>query len=185
MYNDTGHNLVVATLTTNTAIGRSRPLFAFRRLTCCAELVRQAEDRLELLVERPAKYPATKFPVWSFPAIVYYDGHDSMKSTPIEIVVLPSPGITVTTSHGSLYPDWCLYHAYSGIKYYLYMTQQADPADMRRALPTVVKDTFRGGTMDEKTWRALEWTAILRAATLVSGKTFALDEITRGIRHTF
>jgi hypothetical protein len=94
MNNDTGHDLVIATLTTNTAIYKSRLMFAIRitpllcqlRLTCSAELARQAEDRLE----RPAKYPATTFPVWSFPAILFYAIHDAMKSSLIEIVVLPS-----------------------------------------------------------------------------------------------
>ncbi|KAF2833079.1 hypothetical protein CC86DRAFT_376315 [Ophiobolus disseminans] len=47
VYKRTGYDLVIATLLTNTAI----------------ELVRQADDQLELLVERPAKYPAANFPV--------------------------------------------------------------------------------------------------------------------------
>lgn len=187
LYKRTGHDLVIATLTTNTAIGKwwkfINHLITDITNNSAVELIRQAEDQLELLVERPAKYPAAKFPVWSFPAIVFYDMHDSMQSSPIEMVVLPSEGVTGAAEGMCLHADWCLYHAYAGIKYYLHLTRRIG-RHAQQALPAVSKDVFRG-LIDERTWRSLEWTTVLRAATVMSRNTFALDEITRGIRHAF
>jgi hypothetical protein len=184
VYKQTGYDLVIATLTTNTAIGKysppSKPYIADPDTT---ELVRQAEDQLELLVERPRKYPAAKFPVWSFPAILFRAWHESVKSLPIEMIVLPSEGVAVMDGDKCLHADWCLYHAYSGIKFYLHRTRQCGKnADY--ALAAVSKESFQG-RITENVWRAIEWTTILRAATVMSQNTFALDEITRGIRHAF
>jgi hypothetical protein len=105
-----------------------------------------------------------------------------MQSVPLETVVLPSKAVMVVDGPCP-HPDWCMYNAYTGVKYYLYYTQQCGK-DSRFALPAVEKTTFQG-KLAEDAWRALEWTTVLRSATLFSSNTFALDEISRGIRHAF
>jgi hypothetical protein len=124
-------------------------------------------------VDRPAKFPASKFPVWCFPAIALYQLHPSMQSMPLETVVLPSKAVMVVDGPCP-HPDWCMYNANTGVKYYLYYTQQCGK-DSRFALPAVEKTTFQG-KLAEDAWRALEWTTVLRSATLFSSNTFALDE---------
>ena len=135
-------------------------------------------------MDRPAKYPASEFPVWSYPSILYYNVHEHMHSVPIKMMVLPSEAVAVLGESGTCFhADWCLYNAYSGTKYYLYHTQKLGRVSSH-ALPAISKERIQG-RLTGHAWRALEWTTILWAATLVSPNIFALDEITRGIRHAF
>lgn len=107
--------------------------------------------------------------------------HASAILTSIEMVVLPSEGVTVMSGGGCAHADWCMYHAYSGIKYYLHRSLQYNKGSMNAIAP-VDKASFQG-QLAEDAWRAIEWTTVLRAAAIKSTSTFALDEVSRGIRH--
>jgi hypothetical protein len=145
--------------------------------------VRQAEDQLDLPVERPAKYPAAKFPVWSFPAILFYQMHASTIFGSIEMIALPSKGMAVLSGGNCMHADWCMYHAYSGIKFYSQRSMQHNKHSMN-AVAAVEKASFQG-KVAEDAWRATELTTVLRGVAVMSPTTFALDEVSRGIRHAF
>jgi hypothetical protein len=99
-----GHcSLVVASLSTNTAI----------------ELVRQAESRFDLFLERPSKYPASKFPAWSLPAVLYYTMHPDMHHHSVETVVLLKASGFTTGDQGCPHGRFCQWPVYSVLKYFL------------------------------------------------------------------
>jgi len=69
-------DVVVPSLATNIAI----------------DLVRQAEAEFEDAVARPKKYPASKYPVWTLPAVAYWCQARQFDANPIEELV--KPGLT-------------------------------------------------------------------------------------------
>ncbi|KAF2120926.1 hypothetical protein BDV96DRAFT_595324 [Lophiotrema nucula] len=167
-YKESGFNLTIASLLTNTAI----------------DIVRHAESQFDLSTRRPARYPASTFPVWSLPALLFCESHDSMDEGTVPSMVLPGPGIPVPAGGSACtHSDFCLWSPYQALKWYMFSIKQGGIKSRNAILP-VARDLF-DGRLDESAWRTLETIQVLRTATQMSASTFALDEITRGIRHMF
>ena len=69
-------DLVVAAMTTDTAI----------------KLAQGAEAKFDLSVTRTKKYSQTQYPVWTLPAVLFYNNHEDMHQCPLEEMrsLLPS-----------------------------------------------------------------------------------------------
>jgi hypothetical protein len=106
---------------------------------------------------------------------------------PIENMVLLHKGLSQHPEwHHCKHVDLCLWNTYNGIKAYVYeMKQLGTPHRSRNDFPNFHRDSFEDGSMNDATWRALQWTQFLRLYTLVSDDMSALDEVSRGIRHCF
>jgi hypothetical protein len=135
-------DLIVASLATNIAI----------------DFVRQAEAEFEDTVVRPKKYPASKFPVWTLPAVVYSCQMEEFDDNPREEVLKPSPenmdhiagNIDVKISRSTGRPlgtkDMCFMFVYWGIGIHLscLMFERAmNPNPSGIAIPQVDVDAMR------------------------------------------
>lgn len=88
-YRKGGMELIQATLLTNTAI----------------LLVRQAENELEGIIERPRAYPASKYPVWTLPGIILWHEHDLVDQNVRmdDYVKVSAELFTINCEHGELF----------------------------------------------------------------------------------
>ncbi|XXH01861.1 hypothetical protein Hte_008223 [Hypoxylon texense] len=96
--------LIMASLLTNTAI----------------QLVRRAEHELDLMIQRPKKYPASRYPVWNFPDIFMYGTHEedlAGKGRDLDSFLKPSAHCQVM---GCGHAELCLSETFSALKHSLY-----------------------------------------------------------------
>ncbi|KAI1126901.1 hypothetical protein F5Y10DRAFT_293264 [Nemania abortiva] len=87
-----GNELILTALVANTAI----------------QLVRRAEQQLDLLIERPKKYP---FPVHNFPAIMMHATHKGLSNKSIKEFVKPSNECHFSTCEHADLLFWDIYQA--------------------------------------------------------------------------
>jgi hypothetical protein len=153
--------------------------------------VRQAEAELEQLIERPKKFPDSKFPVWTFPTIVIYETHRLHDNIPIEKFVLPCEILLPDKLIGSCNcAKLCLWHTGAALRFYLHTDLVTADATARSKLPPATADISTSGPHEgleakRTLWRALQLIQYLRFTTLIAQPMFGLDEVTRGIRHSF
>ncbi|KAK8025478.1 hypothetical protein PG990_003301 [Apiospora arundinis] len=166
--------LGVASLLTNTAI----------------HLVRREEQALDLCIQRPKKYPASQFPVWTFPALFMYTHHrrsSKTRAVGIQDFIFPS---SWTADLNCETATLCMWLVYNAVK--CAVAELADPAKTgpRR------KTFFAGGTWllapyecnesKNATFERIRKLLPNFYATAVRFPgTFANDEITRGIGKIF
>ncbi|KAK8862609.1 hypothetical protein PGQ11_008844 [Apiospora arundinis] len=166
--------LGVASLLTNTAI----------------HLVRREEQALDLCIQRPKKYPASQFPVWTFPALFMYTHHrrsSKTRAVGIQDFIFPS---SWTADLNCETATLCMWLVYNAVK--CAVAELADPVKTgpRR------KTFFAGGTWllapyecnesKNATFERIRKLLPDFYATAVRFPgTFANDEITRGIGKIF
>ncbi|KAI1760162.1 hypothetical protein GGR53DRAFT_96820 [Hypoxylon sp. FL1150] len=151
--------LIVCSLLTNTAI----------------QLVRRAEHELDLLVRRPKKYPASRYPSGSFPDIFVYANHEyelKMVGTELDDFLKPSKEYHIVDHHHGVL---CLSEIFGALKHYLYEVKVRGgknfvPMTSRRWLNT--PETFD---------RVRDMVACFQGITRTIGDSFARDEFTSGI----
>ncbi|KAK6825364.1 hypothetical protein PG987_012858 [Apiospora arundinis] len=152
--------------------------------------VRREEQALDLCIQRPKKYPAAQFPVWTFPALFMYTHHRSSSKTRavgIQDFIFPS---SRTADLNCETATLCMWLVYNAVK--CAVAELADPAKTgpRR------KTFFAGGTWllapyecnesKNATFERIRKLLPNFYATAVRFPgTFANDEITRGIGKIF
>lgn len=93
--------LTVVSLLTNTVI----------------QLVRRAEQALDLSIQRPKRYPASMFPVWTFPALFAYSSRQTQIQTVIkEAHDFVSPSLWICHFEGT-HADFCMWPVYNALKF--------------------------------------------------------------------
>ncbi|KAI4645148.1 hypothetical protein J4E93_005948 [Alternaria ventricosa] len=100
---DFNRDLMASALLTNTAI----------------DLVRRAESEFDLHLKRPSRYPVSKFPVWSLPALLYHHYHPLPDDVKIQKLVVPSDvSIQVNADeYDKIHANWCFWPAYTGLRF--------------------------------------------------------------------
>ncbi|KAK8094702.1 hypothetical protein PG997_001387 [Apiospora hydei] len=153
-------------------------------------LVRRAEQAFDLCIQRPKKYPASKFPVWSLPALFLYKQHQDDPLFPkmdIHDFVLPSSRITsIECEH----TNFCMWPVYNAAKYTVWRLEK----DVKTVYNA--KDAFSGAPWllyhyecnkqgGETFKRVREMLPGFQATSVAFENSFAQDEITRGIFEIF
>ncbi|KAI1179018.1 hypothetical protein F4777DRAFT_535287 [Nemania sp. FL0916] len=153
-----GHDLILTALVTNTAI----------------QLVRRAEQQLDLLIERPKKY---LLPAHAFPAIMMHATHQIIGMKSINEFIKPS-----RTCHFSLYDehaDLLFWNIYQAVQNALW-----------RAKPSG-KGTFQVSKVDddpstpETARRIFNLLPCFQAVSKNMSGPFASDEVTLAVGHIF
>lgn len=157
-YRDGVGELVLSSLLTNTAI----------------QLVRRAEHELEFTVERPKKFPAASYPVWTFPGIFMYEMHSgdtSKKLADLDTFLKPSEMIPqFTCSHSEL----CLWEPYATLKHFLYEVRY-------RGNQYIIPDVVNDADVPETFRRLKSLFPCFQGISNAMAESFANDEITSGI----
>jgi hypothetical protein len=83
------------------------------------DLVRRAESELDLLLKRPSKYLALKFPVWCLPALIYHHYHALPDDVSIQDLVVPSEVSTRANEndYDKIHANWCFWSVYTGLRF--------------------------------------------------------------------
>ncbi|KAI2779910.1 hypothetical protein F4815DRAFT_163251 [Daldinia loculata] len=151
--------LIMPSLLTNTAI----------------QLVRRAEHELDLMIERPKKYPSSSYPVWNFPDIFIYATHEEdmvSKGQDLDSFLKPSPRChVIDCSHGQL----CLSEIYSALKHSLYQSKSLGGENM------VPGDTTLTDGATENFRRIKRMLPCFQGVARAMAESFASDEVTSGI----
>ncbi|KAH9909765.1 hypothetical protein F4778DRAFT_13067 [Xylariomycetidae sp. FL2044] len=151
--------LIVSALVTNTAI----------------QLARRAEHELDLLIERPKKYPASTYPVWTLPAVLVYETHrESMKGFNLYGFIRPSPAVAF---FDCVHADRCMSTIYTTLNHSLY---EAKHLGRKAIAPVHIREDA-----PEYYNRIKEILPCLQHISMSMGDSFANDEITSGIGHIF
>jgi hypothetical protein len=162
-------SLVRASLATNTAI----------------ELVRQAESRFYLFLERPSGYPASKFPTWTLPAVLHYAIHPDTHHHSVETVVLLKASGFTTGDQGCPRTRFCQWPVYSELNFFL-CSLQGTPSQLMHssAFSVIPSSKVDGRDVPDDTIRTLELTYLTHCIHLFEDdvKDIAFDGITRGIQ---
>ncbi|ORX98828.1 hypothetical protein BCR34DRAFT_593081 [Clohesyomyces aquaticus] len=166
-----GGDLILASLMTNTAI----------------DPVRQAGNELEHMVERPKKYPAQKYPVRTFPAILYWETQvapDPSEKIDKDQYVLPPKSLAfqLTEDHDRLSRDLWLWEVYNGFQVYI-TERKALRMWNKNAFGEVSLDMFESEQIHPIAGRTIEWTQTFRLVRLSCACTFGNDELSRGMKH--
>lgn len=165
-YTATGEGLTRTALLSNTAV----------------DLVRCAEHQFEQMLVRPKKYPAIDFPVWTLPALLFYNAHDGFNTDADAVHIFIKPSLrTVPVEHACEQEVFCMWRVYAALKMYTHLMKN----QLRNSLTAITPAAFGipRERLPEETWDALFWIQIFRASNHVSQTGFALDEATRGIKH--
>ncbi|KAF2108575.1 hypothetical protein BDV96DRAFT_262247 [Lophiotrema nucula] len=175
-YEATNYDLVIASLSTNTAI----------------ELVRQAEFELDHNIKRPRKYPADEFPAWTLPGLVFCRFHPYLEKMHglKDILVNKSEKVMINPEHVCVHAEFTLWSTFQLLKYYQYEVEQVLGRHHNTAMPPVGMPQMLPIAEDIQL-RTCKWVQIFRYYGLVehhsqyADDTYACDEITRGVRHLF
>lgn len=151
-----GDELILTALVTNTAI----------------QLARRAEQQLDLLIERPQKYP---FPAHNFPAIMMHATHQGLGHKSIKDFVKPSNGCYFFSCE---HADMLFWDIYQALQIALWNTKQsgghsleAKPEDDPNE-----PEAFR---------RVRNLLPCFQTVALTMSSAFASDEITLAVGHIF
>ncbi|KAI1158261.1 hypothetical protein F5B18DRAFT_104106 [Nemania serpens] len=152
-----GNELILTTLITNTAI----------------QLVRRAEQQLDLLIERPKKYP---FPTHNFPAIMMHATHKGFSNKSIKEFVKPSDSCYLVACELADLVFWDIYQALQNALRYIERfggdsLHVAGPDDNPDA-----PESFR---------RVRHLLPCFRTVATTRSSSFASDEVTSAIGHIF
>ncbi|KAF2106006.1 hypothetical protein BDV96DRAFT_340413 [Lophiotrema nucula] len=160
-YKEGKQDMVVASLMTNTAI----------------DLVRQAERDFGDTFVRPARFPASRFPVWTLAALRYScqaKMFGDLSIQEMEKHVKPS-GTLLGLNMSNC--EFCFYPVYSGLKALLYATQYGD------LYPEVPLDQFGKGPHPPDLGRTIKMASIYQFAVQTYLMDYVTqDEVSRGMR---
>ncbi|KAI0006514.1 hypothetical protein F4779DRAFT_596171 [Xylariaceae sp. FL0662B] len=139
------------------------------------QLVRRAEHELDLLTERPKKYPSSLYPVWNFPDIFMYITHEEgliKKNEDLESFIKPSPEyIEIRCAHADLF----LSETFNALKHALY---EVNDIGKQYILP---EDRTDSSTASETFRRIKRMLPCLQGVSNAMAHSPASDEITSGI----
>ncbi|KAF2441426.1 hypothetical protein P171DRAFT_434127 [Karstenula rhodostoma CBS 690.94] len=158
------------------------PMNAALLANTAIDLVRRAEGEFDLLLKRPTKYPANKFPVWSLPALLYYHYHPFPDDVNIRDVVLPTNvNIKVEEkSYDKLHANWCFWPVYTGLRFCVNSVKKskfvlANEEELASIGSKTVKDIKRTYDLAKE----------FRIYTSAYNRFWAQDEVTRGMKLMF
>jgi hypothetical protein len=159
-------DVLAATLLSNTAI----------------DLVRCAEGKLDLLLKRPSKYPASKLPVWCLLALLYHHHHPLPDDVNIRAAVVPSDVIIRANvdDYDKMHANWCFWPVYTGLRFCVNRVKKfkyldANEADLESIGAHSVKDIKRTFDLAKE----------FRIYTSANQKIWAQDEVTSGMKLMF
>ncbi|KAI4861932.1 hypothetical protein F4820DRAFT_41118 [Hypoxylon rubiginosum] len=151
--------LIVASLLTNTAI----------------QLVRRAEHELDLMIQRPKKYPASRYPVWHFPDIFIYATHEedlAKEGRDLDSFLTPSARYHIM---GCSHADLCLSETFSALKHCLYEFKA------RRGQSLLAGNVPHHEKAPETFVRIKDMLPCFQGISRTMAEAFASDEVTSGI----
>ncbi|KAI1773199.1 hypothetical protein F4818DRAFT_423539 [Hypoxylon cercidicola] len=151
--------LMVSSLHTNTAI----------------QLVRRAEHELDLMIQRPKKYPASRYSVWNFPDIFIYALHEEglkSKGRDLDSFLKPSAGFDIFDCG---HADLCLSETFCALKHSLYKFRA------RGGRYVFLGNVPHHERVTETFERIKDMLPCFQATAQAIGESFASDEITSGI----
>jgi hypothetical protein len=151
-------DLVVAAMTTDTAI----------------KLAQGAEAKFDLLVTRPKKYSQAEYPVWTLPAVLFYNNHEDMHQWPLEEIAKPSAKLGVTADQSEAYFDF--WPVFAGLKFYLHKH-----ITKTNSIPQVVPKDFGDASIHSRTLRAIELAQVMRIIAKAVKRPPLLDMVSRGL----
>jgi hypothetical protein len=148
--------------------------------------VRQAENEFEQLIKRPQKFPATRFPISTLPALFFLDRYTDYENVDLEEEVQPSSHVVFTKDCECCcnLSKGCLWDTYLSIKYYLWTSRKSGSSSNQYH---EIEGYYRAqGAWDDNTEKAFQWAQRLRFAGVIYGRqAFATDEVIRGIQYAF
>jgi hypothetical protein len=152
-------DLVVAAMTTDTAI----------------KLAQGAEAKFDLLVTRPKKYSQAEYPVWTLPAVLFYNNHEDMHQWPLEEIAKPSAklGVTADAQSEAYFDFWPVF---AGLKFYLHKH-----ITKTNSIPQVVPKDFGDANIHSRTLRAIELAQVMRIIAKAVKRPPLLDMVSRGL----
>ena len=152
-------DLVVAAMTTDTAI----------------KLAQGAEAKFDLLVTRPKKYSQAEYPVWTLPAVLFYNNHEDMHQWPLEEIAKPSAklGVTADAQSEAYFDFWPVF---AGLKFYLHKH-----ITKTNSIPQVVPKAFGDANIHSRALRAIELAQIMRIVAKAVKRPPLLDMVSRGL----
>jgi hypothetical protein len=159
-------DVLAATLLSNTAI----------------DLVRCAEGKLDLLLKRPSKYPASKLPVWCLLALLYHHHHPLPDDVNIRDAVVPSDVIIRANvdDYDKMHANWCFWPVYTGLRFCVNRVKKfkyldANEAELESIGAHSVKDIKRTFDLAKE----------FRIYASANQRFWAQDEVTRGMKLMF
>jgi hypothetical protein len=180
LYADGKADLIVASLATNIAI----------------DFVRQAEVEFEDTVVRPKKFPASKFPVWTLPAVAYNCVIKEFDDNPREEVVKPghpeSMNVQIMTSTSTGQPlgteEMCYMFVYWGLNSYVHalmLERATNPKAVSTYIPEPdVEDMKKSFSWPDKVFRTIELLPqyLIAISTWDDEPFLRHDEISAGVQ---
>ncbi|KAK7977359.1 hypothetical protein PG996_003424 [Apiospora saccharicola] len=154
-------------------------------------LVRRAEQTLDLCVQRPAKYPASEFPVWTFPALFMRMQHQDdpqVQELSLRDFVMPSTWIM---SWECEHADFCMWTVYNAVKHRVSELEDSVKIQSNREVsagqtPLWLLAYHESEDLGSKMYQRIQKMLAAFQVTSVRFKdSFAQDEITRGIFEIF
>ncbi|KAF2645390.1 hypothetical protein P280DRAFT_441828 [Massarina eburnea CBS 473.64] len=161
-YKNGNIDLIVAAMVTDTAI----------------KLAQKAEAQLDLTVSRPTKYPASQFPVWTLPAVLFYNNHETMHTWPVADIAKPSNTLGATTD-AQFATNFDFWPVYAGLKFYL------NKHITKKTLPQVVPKDFRDIDVHDRTLRAIEFAQMIRLIMEAPEQPEIWDPVSQGLQAMF
>jgi hypothetical protein len=86
------------------------------------DFVRAAEHQFDHMLFRPKKYPVKDFPVWTLPALLFYNANDGFRIKEVHVFIKPSLR-TVPVWSASSQERLCMWAVYAGLKMYLFLVK--------------------------------------------------------------
>lgn len=151
------------------------------------DLVRQAEEQLNSLIERPQRFPEQDFPVWTLPAVLIYESRRELwGDRSIEDFVGLSPKLALTDLPDCGHEDLRMCNTYQGVKRYMNAELDAECTPGFNVYPKLdgLEKLGSKTNANHRILEAMEWTTNFRhSSTTNQGVPFGLDEISRGTQH--
>lgn len=166
----------------------SRELMMCSLLTNLAiQLVRRSESELDLLTERPQKYPASSYPVRTFPGIYLYETHEkktgNADSNSARLLQMLEPTACLPL-YSCEHSEFCLWNVFNALKHTL--------LDVKGAHKNIMLPEYEHCPPTDDEWplpetfcRIKRMMQCLQAVSRTRGKHFATDEIIHGINFLF
>ncbi|CAI6331853.1 unnamed protein product [Periconia digitata] len=161
-YKDGKVDLTVAAMVTDTAI----------------RLAQKSEAEFELRVTRPEKWPVEKFPIATFPAILFYNSHDTMRKWSLEEIAKPSNTLG-TTAVGQTEAHFDFWPVYTGLKFYLHKHMT------KKTVPQVVPKDLQDPEVHDRTIRSIEFAQIMRLIKEAPKQPKLWDLVSQGVLKMF
>ncbi|KAL1801524.1 hypothetical protein ACET3X_001866 [Alternaria dauci] len=139
-------DLAVAAMNTDTAI----------------KLAQNGEAKFDLLVPRPQKYPVSEYPVWTLPAVLFYNNLEDMHQWPLAEIAKPSTrlGVTADAQSEAHFDFWPVF---AGLKFYLHKH-----ITKKNSIPQVVAKDFGDANIHSRTLRAIELAQVIETYNKIS-----------------